>query len=133
MRNLENFRQAVESPKSWNLMGCFCPKNAFLQLKHYLQRIYLPYFQLLVHQIPYVIFETITHFSQQNSSIFFSSNITYFWQKHPFKVQIFRLSTARVKIHQILNVIFQTKSPLFFKVWITLSVINDNSSVTYQL
>ena len=25
-RNLNNFRQAVESPKSWNLMG-FCPKK----------------------------------------------------------------------------------------------------------
>ena len=36
-RNLNNFRQAVESPKSWNLMG-FCPKkNTFLQLKHYTQ------------------------------------------------------------------------------------------------
>ena len=38
-RNLNNFRQAVESPKSWNLMG-FCPKNTFLQLKH-IQWIYL--------------------------------------------------------------------------------------------
>ena len=28
MRNLGNFRQAVENPKSWNLMGYyFCPKN----------------------------------------------------------------------------------------------------------
>ena len=38
-RNLDNFRQAVESPKSWNLMGYFCPKNTFLQLKH-MQWIY---------------------------------------------------------------------------------------------
>ena len=37
--NLNNFRQAVETPKSWNLMG-FCPKNTFLQLKH-IQWIYL--------------------------------------------------------------------------------------------
>ena len=42
-RNLNNFRQAVESPKSWNLM-VFSPQ--FLQLKHYIQWIY--YFQLLV-------------------------------------------------------------------------------------
>ena len=27
MRNLDNYRQAVESPKSWNLMGYFCPKK----------------------------------------------------------------------------------------------------------
>ena len=38
-RNLSNFRQALESPKSWHLMG-FCPKNTFLQLKH-IQWIFL--------------------------------------------------------------------------------------------
>ena len=37
--NLDHYRQAVESPKSWNVMGYFSPKNAFPQLKH-IQRIY---------------------------------------------------------------------------------------------
>ena len=41
MRNLDNFRQAVESPKNLNSMDYFCLKNTFLQLKHYLQMIYL--------------------------------------------------------------------------------------------
>ena len=49
----------------------------------------------------------------------FSSNITYFLQNQPIKKQIFRLSTARVKIHQIPHVIPKTKSQFFFKVWIT--------------
>ena len=40
MRNLDNFRQAVESAKSWNSMGYICLKTTFLHLKHYLQ-IYL--------------------------------------------------------------------------------------------
>ena len=40
MRNLDNFRQAVESPKSWNSMGYICLKTTFLHLKHSLQ-IYL--------------------------------------------------------------------------------------------
>ena len=40
MRNLDKFRQAVESPKSWNSMGYICLKTTFLHLKHYLQ-IYL--------------------------------------------------------------------------------------------
>ena len=40
MRNLNNFRQAVESPKSWNSMGYISLKTKFLHLKHYLQ-IYL--------------------------------------------------------------------------------------------
>ena len=37
MRNLDNFRQAVESAKSWNSMGYICLKTTFLHLKHYLQ------------------------------------------------------------------------------------------------
>ena len=40
MRNLDNFRQAVESPKSWNSMGYICLKTTFLHIKRYLQ-IYL--------------------------------------------------------------------------------------------
>ena len=40
MRNLDNFRPAVESPKRWNAMGYICLKTAFLNLKYYLQ-IYL--------------------------------------------------------------------------------------------
>ena len=41
MRNLDNFRQAVWSPKSWNLIGYFYPKNAFSQLRNYIMKIYL--------------------------------------------------------------------------------------------
>ena len=40
MRNLENFRQAMESAKGWNLMGYICIKTTLLHLNHYLQ-IYL--------------------------------------------------------------------------------------------
>ena len=40
MRNLDNLRQAVESPKSWNSMGYICLKTTFFHLKHCLQ-IYL--------------------------------------------------------------------------------------------
>ena len=57
MRNLDNFRQAVESPKSWNSMGYIGPKNTFLQLKH-TQRIYLILLLttcVKIHQIPNVI------------------------------------------------------------------------------
>ena len=34
---MDNFRQAVESPKSWNSMSHICLKTTFLHLKHYLQ------------------------------------------------------------------------------------------------
>ena len=42
------------------------------------------------------------------------SNIIYFQQKSHIKVEIFRLATAGIKIHQI-HVIFEMKSQFFFK------------------
>ena len=73
-KNLKNFRQAVEIPKSSNLMGYFCPKDTFLQLKHYIPKIYLTLLSttcVKIHQITYGIFETISNFSRHNSSAFF--------------------------------------------------------------
>ena len=105
-------------------MGYFCPENTLLQLKH-MQRTYLTLISttcMKIQQISYVIFETINHFSRHNSSVFLGSNITYFLQKYPIKVQIFRLSTVRVKVHLIPHVAFQTKTEFFFKVWIFFSV-----------
>ena len=120
MGKLDNFRKAVESPKSWNSMGYICPKNTFLQLKH-IQRIYLAttcvwkFTKFLLSFLkPLAIFHGTTRL------YYFSSSITYFWQNCPIKAQIFRFFTTRVKIHQISHVIFQTKSELLFEVWITL-------------
>ena len=66
IRNSDNFRQAVDSPKSWNLMCYFCPKNTFPQQKHYMPKIYLTLLSttsVKIHQMTYVIYETISHFS----------------------------------------------------------------------
>ena len=74
MMNLDNSRQAVESPKNWNSMGYICLKTTFLQLKHYLQKIYLTLLSttcVKIHQISFVTFETLSHFSRHNSSILF--------------------------------------------------------------
>ena len=123
MRNLDNFRQAVESPKSWNSIGYICLKTTFLQLKHYIQKIYLTLLSTTcveIHRIlisflkPHVIYHDTTR------PYYFSSNVKYFWKKYPIKVQILRFFTAEVKIHQISHVIFQTKSEFFFKFWITV-------------
>ena len=83
-RNWDNCRQAVESPKSWISMDHFCSKNKFcqLQLKRNIQRIYLTLISTIcvkIRRIPF-IFETLSHFSRHNSSVFFGSNITYFLQ-----------------------------------------------------
>ena len=50
----------------------------------------------------------------------FTENFICFGQKEPFKVKIFRLSTARMKINRILFVIFQAASQFSFKFSITL-------------
>ena len=49
------------------------------------------------------------------------------------KVPILRLSNALVKIWQILHVILQTTSQLFFKFCITLQCHKDNSSVLFYV
>ena len=57
---------------------------------------------------------------RDNSSVLFSWNFICYWQNWYMKVQMFRLATARIKIHQILHVFFETKSQLFFKLCITI-------------
>ena len=49
----------------------------------------------------------------------FRSNVIYFAQKKPIKVEILRISSAQIKIHQSL-VIFETANLFFFKFYITL-------------
>ena len=48
---------------------------------------------------------------------------------HTNKVHIFRISTARVKIHQIPYFIFQTKNQFFSKFESLFSVLRDNSAL----
>ena len=132
MSNLNNFRQAVESPKSCNSMGYICPKNTFLQLKHYMQRIYLTLLSttcVKIHQtschflrhdfpLPELNFiKFLTSFFKQkmsfsskcgslfsvmrdNSSVLFHLKLYMLSTKGTHQVQIFRLSTARIKINQ---------------------------------
>ena len=112
-------------------MGHFCSKNTLLQLKHYIQRLYLTLLSttcLKIHQILYVIFETITDLSRHNSFVFIQLSIT----QQPIRVLIFRLYTAHVKIHQIPHAISLTKSKFSFKVWITLQCHERYSSVPFQ-
>ena len=87
-------QKSSEKPKSWNLMGCFCPKNIFLKPKHYTQAVsltLLPTTSVKIHQMTYVIFKIISDFSRHNSSVF-------------FELKNYRLSTKEA--HQSAN--FQT-------------------------
>ena len=79
IRNLDNFRQAVESSKI--LMGYFRPKNTFLYVRHYIQGIQLTLLSttcVKIHQIVYVIFEAIFFFLDTTFLYLFSSNTNTF-------------------------------------------------------
>ena len=70
----------ITSDKQWKVQkfkiqsATFVGKNTFLQLKHYIHRIYLTLLSttyVKLHQVPLVIFKTISHFSQHNSFALF--------------------------------------------------------------
>ena len=65
---------------------------------------------------------SLYHFLQNKSSVFFLLKQYMISTKVGHQVQIFRLSAAPVKIHQIPHLIFQTKSQFFFKVLDLFSV-----------
>ena len=114
----------------------------YFQLKH-IQRDNLPYVQLLVHQILYVIFETISHFSRDNCSVLLAQTLHIFDKSSGSKGkfsdipllslkftkslmsfleqraswEIFRLSTAVMKINQFF---FQATSQFSLKFCTTL-------------
>ena len=66
-----------------------CPKNPFLQLKHYIQRIYLTLLSttcMKIHQITYVIFETNkSFFTTQLFCIFFAQTLHTLYKSSPSK------------------------------------------------
>ena len=99
-------------------MGYFCPKNTFLQLKHYIQRIYLTLLSttcVKIHQITHVIFETISYFSRQNFSVFFQFKHYILSAQVAHQSANFQTFHCSVKVHQIPHVIFQTKSQFYSK------------------
>ena len=75
-RNMKNFRQAVKTPKSWNLMG-FAPKKYIPSAK----TLYAVDLSNTIFNYLCVVFLTschyLCHFSYTTPLYLFSSNITY--------------------------------------------------------
>ena len=128
-RNLNNFRQAVESPKSWNLMG-FCPKKYIPSAKTYTVDLSNITFNYLCVDSPNYLCHFWNHksfFTTQLLWYLFSSNITFFLQKRKFS----DFSPAQVKVHQIPHAIFQKNA--VFLLGSFFSVIRDNFSALFRL
>ena len=79
----------------------------------------------------YVIFET--NFHDTTRLHYFSSHITYFWQKYPIKVQIFRFFTIELKYIKFLMSFFTQKVSLSPKFGSLFSVIRNNFSVLFHV
>ena len=122
MKNLDNFRQSVESPKikmRWVTFAKKIHSSAKIFSREDLSTLLLTTCPSN-SRIPDVVLETTSQFSRDNSSVFF-------WLKHDIlstkvahQSASFRLSTTRVKILQVSHVIFHTKIQFFFKIWINL-------------
>ena len=119
----------------WNLMGCFCPKNTFLQLEHDIPKIYLTLLSTTcakIHQITYVIFETIykSFFTTQLLCTFLAQTLHTFYKSCPSKCKFSDFPLLESKFTNFLmsffkQVSFSSKFVSFF------SVMRDNSSVLF--
>ena len=116
-------------------MGYIYLKTTFLHLKHYLQ-IYLTLLSttcVKIHQIPYVIFETISHFSRHNSSILFQLKHYILLTKishQSANFQIFHCLSSELKFIKFL---MSLQKMSFDSVGSLFSVMRDNSSALFQL
>ena len=117
-RFLDNFRQAVESPKSWNSMGYFCPKNALLQLEHYIPKIYLTLLSTTygkIHQITHVIFATTyKSFFTQFLCRFLAQTVHTFYKSSPSKCKFSDLPLLRFEFIKF-PCYFSNKKSVFLK------------------
>ena len=117
-----------------NLMGYFCPKNTFLQLEHYLPKIYLTLLSttcVKIHQITYVIFETISHFSRHNSSVFLAQTLYTFYKNSPSKWKLSDFPLLGLKFTKFLMSFFKQKVSFSSEVGSFFSVMRDNSCVLF--
>ena len=104
-------------------MGYICPKNKFLQLKHYIQRIYLTLLSTTGVKNPYVIFETIIHVSPHNAFVFFLAQTFHTFNKNsPSKGFALKFTKFLVSFFKVS---FSSKFGSLF------SVLRDKSSVLF--
>ena len=108
-------------------MGYFYPKNTFLQLNHYMERIYPLYFQLLVHQIPYVIFNNRT-------PLYFLAHVLHTFDKSsPPWCKFSDFPLLALKLTKFLVSFFKQKVSFYSKFGSFFNVMTHNSSVLFWL
>ena len=119
-----------------NLKGYFYPKNTFQQLEHYLPKIYLTLLSttcVKIHQITYVIFETIykSFYTTQFLRIFFVQTLHTFYKSSPSKCKFLDFPLLGLKFTKFLMSFFRQKVSFSSKFGPFFSVMRDNSSVHF--
>ena len=117
-----------------SLIDYFCPKNTFLQLQHYLPKIYLTLLSTIcvkIYQISYVIFETIykLFFTTQFLGIFFGQTLHTFYKSSPSKCKFSDFPLLGLKFIKFLMSFFKQKVSFPSKFGSFFSVMGDNSSI----
>ena len=132
MRNLDNFKQALESPKSGNLMGYVCPKinlskKYIPSAKTYTEDLTFNYLcgNLPNHLFHYIIFRetTLLHFLAQTLHTFNKSS--------PSKCKFLDFPLLGLEFTKFLMSFFKQKVNFSSKFGSLFSVIRHNSSVLF--
>ena len=132
MRNFDNFRQAVESSKKWNLMDKFWPKNTFVQKMHSLdKKLYTEDLskitsKYLCENSPYYLCHFWNHnslFTTQLPCTFLTQRLHTFYKRNPSKCKVLDFPLLGLKFTKFLvsffkqKVSFPSKFPSFWVTW----------------
>ena len=136
MRNLDNFIQAPESPKSWNLTGYFCPKIN-LSKKYILSAkiLYTEYltFNYLCEKSPSYLCHYITFHNTAPLYFFLAQTLHKFYKSSPSKCKFSDFLLLRLKFTKFLISFFKQKVSFSSKFGSLFNVMRDNSSVLFLL
>ena len=108
-RNLNNFRQAVESPKSWNLMG-FCPKKYIPSAKTYTVDLSNITFNYLCVDSPNYLCHFWNHksfFTTQLLCIFLAQTLHTFHKSSPSKCKFSDFPLLNLKFTKFIMSFFK--------------------------
>ena len=125
-----------KSPKSWNLMD-YCRKNSFLQLKHYIQRIYLTLLSTTcVKNSPNYFchfWNYQSFFTTQPLWIFWAQTLHTFYKSIPWKCRFSDFPLLALKFTKFLMSFLEPRVSFSSNFASLFSFMRHNSSVLFHL
>ena len=135
MRNLRNFRQAVESSKSWNSMGYICLKIYISSAKTlYTEDLSDITFNYLCENSLNSLCHFWNHesfFTTQFTCIILAQTLNTFNKNIPSKCKFSDFPLLELKFIKFLMSFFKQKMSFYWKFGSLFSVMSDNSSLLF--